>query len=176
MSRYETDIIKTADILKTSYEIMPRKSLGNKKKEKSAQKHVEKKTSKERQRARYEREFYTLQTERGLLARPIGFQEANSNEMVEVAIVYKLKEGYRDPFERGNVLYYTNPDTEKITRREKVSDKEEMRDILTGVKPVPKVIEDKEEKCFQVLDSSGNMITHTDMSGLVDFIASLKVD
>ena len=158
---------------------MPRKSLGNKKKERSAQKQVEKKTSKDRQRARYKREFYAMQTERGLFVRPVGFQEANSNEMVEVAIVYKLKEGYRDPFERGNVLYYTNPDTEKIMRREKVSDKKEMRDILTNVKPVPKVVMDEEkeeEKCFQVLDSTGNMITHTNMSGLVDFIASLKVD
>ena len=155
---------------------MPRKSLGNKKKERSAQKQVEKKTSKDRQRARYKREFYAMQTERGLFVRPVGFQEANSNEMVEVAIVYKLKEGYRDPFERGNVLYYTNPDTEKITRREKVSDKKEMRDILTNVKPVPKVAIEEEEKCFQVLDSTGNMITHTNMSGLVDFIASLKVD
>ena len=64
-------------------------------------------------------------------------------------------------------------------RREKVSNKKDMHDILTNVKPVPKVaIEEKEdkEKCFQVLDSSGNMITHTNMSGLVDFIASLKVD
>lgn len=160
---------------------MPRKSLGNKKKERSAQKRVEKQTSKERQRNRYEREFYATQTQRGLFVRPIGFQEANSNEMVEVAIVYKLKEGYRDPFEKGNVLYYTNPDTEKIVRREKVSDKKEMRDILTNVKPVPKVTideekkEEEEEKCFQVLDSSGNMITHTNMSGLVDFITSLKV-
>ena len=100
------DIIKTRDILikKTTNEIMPRKSLGNKKKERSAQKRVEKQTSKDRQRARYEKEFYALQTERGLFVRPVGFQEANSNEMVEVAIVYKLKEGYRDPFERGNVL------------------------------------------------------------------------
>ena len=156
---------------------MPRKSLGNKKKERSAQKRVDKQTSKDRQRARYEKEFYALQTERGLFVRPVGFQAADSTEMVEVAIVYKLKEGYRDPFERGNVLYYTNPDTEKIVRREKVSNKKDMHDILTNVKPVPKVaIEEEEEKCFQVLDSSGNMITHTNMSGLADFIASLKVD
>lgn len=156
---------------------MPRKSLGNKKKERSAQKRVDKQTSKDRQRARYEKEFYALQTERGLFVRPVEFQAADSTEMVEVAIVYKLKEGYRDPFERGNVLYYTNPDTEKIVRREKVSNKKDMHDILTNVKPVPKVaIEEEKEKCFQVLDSSGTMITHTNMSGLVDFIASLKVD
>ena len=159
---------------------MPRKSLGNKKKERSAQKHVEKKTSKERQRARKEREFYALQTQRGLFVRPVGFQEANSDEMVEVAIVYKLKEGYRDPFERGNILYYRNPDTEKIVRREKVSNSKEMRDILTNVKPIPKVTTDgekeEEEQCFQVLDSTGAMITHTNMSGLVDFISSLKVN
>lgn len=99
---------------------MPKKTLGNKRKEDKAQKKIKQQTSKQRQYDRKEREFYRAQVERGMCVRPIGFKEKNMEGMVEFAIVYKLKEGCKDPFDADSVLYSINTNSNKVTKRQKI--------------------------------------------------------
>ena len=92
---------------------MPKKTLGNKIKEDRAQKKIKQQTSKQRQYGRKEREFYRSQAERGMCVRPIGFKEKGMEGMVEFAIVYKLKDGCKDPFDDDSVLYSINVNSNK---------------------------------------------------------------
>ena len=108
---------------------MPRKSknLNTKKKEVAAQKQIQKQKSKERQRARLEKEFVASQLARGMHVRTMVLREALSEEMMEAVIVYRLKDGCADPFDKDNVVYLQDPSTNAVVQQEKVSSKEDMR-------------------------------------------------
>lgn len=152
--------------------IMPKKSLGNKKKEDRFAKKVKKETSKQRQYDRYQREFYRAQFERGMLVRPIGFQAANTDEMAEVAIVYKLKKGYKDPFDDDSILYSINATTDKVSKKRKVQSKKERDAIMRK-----KASEKEKEIIFDVMDVDGEVIqSHTTLDELLKFISTLSLD
>ena len=147
---------------------MPKKSLGNKKKEDMFTKKVKKETSKQRQYDRYQREFYRAQFERGMLVRPIGFQAANTDEMIEVVIVYKLKKGYKDPFDDDSILYSINATTDKVSKKRKVHSKKE-RDAIMHKK--------EKEMTFDVMTDDGEIIhSHTTLDELLKFISTLSLD
>ena len=100
---------------------MPRKSLRNKQKEIAMQNQIRQEKAKERQKKRKEKEFIASQRARGLHMRTMAFKAAGSKEVTDVVLVYKLKDGQTDPFDRGQVLYVQDPTTEKIVHQEKVS-------------------------------------------------------
>lgn len=99
---------------------MPKKTLRKKVKEDKAQKKIKQEASKQRQYDRKEREFYRSQVKRGMHVRPIGFREKGMEGMAEFAIVYRVKEGYKDPFDDDRVLYSININSNKITKKRKI--------------------------------------------------------
>ena len=114
---------------------MPRKSLRNRKKEIAAQKEIEKEKSKERQRARKEKEFVAMQLARGLHVRTMVVKEEESEEMVEAVLVYKIKEGYTDPFDRDNVVYVQDRDG-NVVQQEKIEKEKDMKKVLEQFKNI----------------------------------------
>ena len=105
------------------------KNLRNKKKELVAQKRVQKERAKERQKKRKEKEFIAVQLARGCSVRTIVFREEDAEEVVEAVLVYKLKEGHADPFDKDNVVYVQEADG-TIVKKEKVERETEMRSVV----------------------------------------------
>ena len=112
---------------------MPRKSLGNKKREQEAQKQLQKERAKEQQRLRLEKEFVDRQLARGLVVRTMVFKEEDTEEVIEAAIVYKIKEGHSDPFDSSNMMYVQDGDG-TVVEKERVSTEKEMKKLVEQFK------------------------------------------
>ena len=98
---------------------MPRKSLRNKQKEIAVQNQIEQEKAKERQKKRKEKEFIASQLARGLHVRNMVWKEEGEEEVIELVVVYKVKEGYDDPFDKDHVMYKQNK-TGQVIKKEKV--------------------------------------------------------
>ena len=109
---------------------MPRKSLRNKQKEIAAQQKLEKEKKKEREKKAKEKEFVQAQHARGLQVRNMLFQEG-SEETIEAVVVYKIKEGWEDPFESDNMVYVQDEEA-RIVHQEKCSG--DMKNIVEQFK------------------------------------------
>ena len=108
---------------------MPRKSLRNKQKEITMQKQIDKEKAKERQRNRKEKEFIASQLARGLHVRTMLVKNWESEEMVEAVVVYKIKDGHSDPFDKDHVVYVQDPNN-KVVMEEKVEREQDMRAVI----------------------------------------------
>ena len=118
---------------------MPRKSLTNRKKEIAVQKEIERNRKKERavqkeiEKKRKENEFIASQLARGRHVRNMLWKEDGEEEVTELLVVYKVKEGYADPFDKDHIVY--KMDNGQVIEREKVK----RVDMRTAVEQMSKM-------------------------------------